>query len=492
MGEHEREGIYVISVIGSTIRLLRDNARAAAVSHDGTKIAFVDPDFKQISVMDIDGQQVRPLVAAEPGYVVLHPKWSNDGRRISYVKGRPNADVMEWTLLTCAPDGTGSVPLFTTDNTVGYDWTPDGRLILARTEPPPRRIDSNLWEIRVDTRTGQPKGEIRRLTDWTGFNFVGLNLTADGKQLVFTNYRPQSDVFMGEAEAAGQSMKTAERLTLDERLDWPSGWTRDGKAVLFYSDRAGAFNLYRQSLGARTPEAVVINAEQKWSPQLSPDGAWILYMSRADRKVPVRLMRLPAAGGAPELLFELKGAVDFANDPDIASTDESFPSFHCGKQPGTGCIVAERLGDKLVFSSFDPAQGRNKEAFTMPVKRAWQHNWDFSPDGTRLAVNTWERDKSNLQIVTVADGKATSVVLKDAVRLGRVAWAADGAGWYLISYSSRGNSVVFATLDGKTRLVYTTPWDLYSALPSPDGRHVAMGMITTNANVWKIAEFPKQ
>ena len=86
VGRDEREGIYVISVIGSTIRLLRDNARQAAVSHDGTKIAFADADYSRIWVMDADGQQVRPIVVAESGYIVGWPKWSNDGRRISYFR----------------------------------------------------------------------------------------------------------------------------------------------------------------------------------------------------------------------------------------------------------------------------------------------------------------------------------------------------------------------------------------------------------------------
>ena len=391
---------------------------------------------------------------------------------------------------TCDPNGGGRVALINNSDINDYDWLPGGRLVLAQTEPPPHSVDSNLWEMRVDTRTGQPNSKLRRLTNWTGFNFQGLNLTADGKRLVFTNNRPQSDVFVAEADGAAHAIKKPERLTFEERLDWPSGWTRDGKSILFHSDRAGAFNLYQQRVEARTAEVLVINAEQKWSPELSPDGAWILYLSRADQKSPARLMRVPAAGGSSEVVFDLRGSVDFALPGDIATTNQPFPSFHCGTQQGTACVVAERLGDKLVFSSFDPLQGRKSEVFSMKPERPWVQ-WDLSPDGARLAVSTFFRDKSDLRVVSVADGRSTPIVLKDVARLGGVSWAADSSGLYLPAFSSRGTTVLFATLDGATRVVYKTPWDVFSAFPSPDGRHMALGMVTTDSNVWQITNFPK-
>ncbi len=490
VGRDEREGIYIVSVIGSTIRLLRENAREAAVSHDGTKIAFADADHRQIWVMDADGQQSRPVVTAGPDYSVGWPKWSNDGRRLSYFRIRPSADVIEQVLETCNPDGSGRVALLN-DNSIGdYDWLSGGRVVVARTEPPPHSADSNLWEIRVDTSTGQPKSQLRRLSDWTGVNFQGLNLTGDGKQLVFTNYRPQSDVYIAELDGAGQPFKSAERLTLDERLDWPSAWTHDSKTVLFHSDRAGAFDLYQQGVQARTADVLVINAEQKWSPELSPDGAWILYLSRVDQKSPARLMRMAAAGGSSEVVFDLRGSVDFAIPTDISSTDHPFPSFHCGTQPSAGCVVAERLGSSIVFSRFDPAKGSKSEVMTFKPDHPWVQ-WDLSPDGSRLAVNTFFRDKGDLRIVTLADGRITLVPIKDVARLGGVSWAADSSGLYLPSFSSRGTTILFATLDGTNRMVYKSPWDIFSTLPSPDGRHIALGTVTTNSNVWLIPKFPK-
>ncbi len=36
------------------------------------------------------------------------------------------------------------------------------------------------------------------------------------------------------------------RLTVDDRIDWPGGWTRDSKAIFFYSDRLGTLDLFKQ------------------------------------------------------------------------------------------------------------------------------------------------------------------------------------------------------------------------------------------------------
>jgi len=40
-------------------------------------------------------------------------------------------------------------------------------------------------------------------------------------------------------------------LTFDEWLDWPTGWSRDSKAVLFHSNRNGVLNMFQQALTAR-------------------------------------------------------------------------------------------------------------------------------------------------------------------------------------------------------------------------------------------------
>jgi len=62
----------------------------------------------------------------------------------------------------------------------------------------------------------------------------------------------------------------------------------------------------------------------------------------------------------------------------------------------------------------------------------------------------------------------------------------------LASYSSRGTSIVRVRLVGASKLLFKQPsWDIYSLAPSPDGRYLACGPVTT-ANAWTIASFPRK
>jgi hypothetical protein len=77
--------------------------------------------------------------------------------------------------------------------------------------------DTNLWEIKVDPRSGRPAGKPRQITNWSGFLLVGPNATADGKRLVFGRVNAQADVYVGDLEAGGTRLKTPpRRLTLDD------------------------------------------------------------------------------------------------------------------------------------------------------------------------------------------------------------------------------------------------------------------------------------
>ena len=146
-------------------------------------------------------------------------------------------------------------------------------------ELPPNQYDSNLWELRFDEETGKPKGTPRRLTDWTGFYFGNPQLTADGKRFVFLNGRSAKRRLSRRTGATAEAeLKTPQRLTLDDRVDWPGGWSADSKTMFLYSDRNGDFDIYKQGVGERNADPVVTGPEEKWAPQISPDGKWVLYM----------------------------------------------------------------------------------------------------------------------------------------------------------------------------------------------------------------------
>jgi len=60
-------GIWIVSTVTGNPRLLRENARDAAVSPDDTRIAFKNRTHKEIWLMGVNGENARRLLSAQPG-----------------------------------------------------------------------------------------------------------------------------------------------------------------------------------------------------------------------------------------------------------------------------------------------------------------------------------------------------------------------------------------------------------------------------------------
>jgi len=45
-------------------------------------------------------------------------------------------------------------------------------LIFSLAEPSPNANDSNLWEVKLDPRTGKLEDKPARITNWAGFSFA--------------------------------------------------------------------------------------------------------------------------------------------------------------------------------------------------------------------------------------------------------------------------------------------------------------------------------
>jgi Tol biopolymer transport system component len=486
----------VISVIGATLKKLRDDAHDASLSQDGSQIVFRDAVSQDIWVMSADGGQAKLLIKHEPGYHVFDPTWFTSGKRILYGKFRINDGQITLDLESRDLQGGSPTILLSNPRLSDFSWGQKGRLIYAVREPPPNQGDSNLWTLRYDEETGRPKGVPRRLTDWTGFYFGNPQLTSDESRFVFLNRRAQSDVYLGQLSSGGDEMKTPQRLTLDDRIDWPGGWSLDGKTVFLYSDRNGSFDIFKQGINDRSAESVVTDNEEKWAPQVSPDGKWVLYMQwpKVAESAPVpagKLMRVPIAGGPSETVMGIKGKpwISYGSEP--TDTVAGYPSFRCPSHGSASCVLAEADEKQIIFTKFDPALGRQAELAKVPTSSDFAR-WDLSPDGSRVALSVFDYKAGDIQIIPLAGGVAQKISAMPWAQLAAVAWAADGKSLFLASYSSRGTAIVHIGLSGGSKLVFKSSWDVFSLAPSPDGHYLAFGPIVTSANAWTIASFPRK
>jgi Tol biopolymer transport system component len=490
----EKQGIWMISVIGATLKKLRDDAFDASLSPDGSQIVFRDSIKRDVWIMSADGGQARLLIKPDTGYHLFSPTWFPEGKRILYGKYQTTNGATTIALESRDLKGSDPVTLVSNPRLTDFFLANTGRLIYSVRELAPNNYDSNLWEVRLNDETGKPKGTPRRLTDWTGFYFGYPELTADEKHLVFLNGRAQSDVYLAELTNNGTELKAPQRLTLDDRVDWPGGWSPDSKTVFLYSDRNGNFDIYKQGVNEHNAETVIGGQEEKWAPQISPDGKWVLYMQwpKPEQGVPSpsgKLMRVPVAGGPAEAVMDLKGHPGILAGTDPTNTVAGFPSFRCVSHPAT-CVLAEADDQQLVFTSFDPAQGRKADLAKAPADPD-RASWDLSPDGSRVVISEFDYKAGDVQIVPLSVGTPQKLSAMPWTELAAIAWAADGKTLFLASYSSRGTAIVRMDLNGKTKQLFKEPaWDIFSLVPSPDGHTLAFGPVITSANAWTIPSFP--
>jgi len=226
----EHSGTWVISMLGGAPREIREGALASSVSPDGSSIAFTSSRFSSdIWLMGVNGEDPRKIVTADDGEWPNWVVWSPDSRRIAYERLRWGPAGTQCSIESRDLKGGRSAVVLSDpklgDGFEGFWWLADGRLIysLGETAPAVKSLeDTNLWEVMVDARSGQPAGEPRRITNWTGFTLVGPSASADGKRMVFCRASAQADAYIGDLQAGGTLLKAPpRRLTLDERNDHP-------------------------------------------------------------------------------------------------------------------------------------------------------------------------------------------------------------------------------------------------------------------------------
>jgi DNA-binding winged helix-turn-helix (wHTH) protein/Tol biopolymer transport system component len=504
-----RPSVWVVPAVSGPMRKIRDDALAFAVSRDGSLVAFGSNMnefyYREIWLMRPDGREARKLFDAEEHSTFVGAEWSPDSQRLAYVKWHQSADRGELSIESRSlkdetPVRAISIPYDLSD----WSWLPDGRMITSFPDPSDRRANTcNLWETRVDKRTGQPLEVPRRMSCWSGFCVDEPSVSADGKQLTFRKTLVASSVSVANLETNGMFITAPSRITLSEGRNYPVAWAGDSKAVLIVTDRNGKRQVSAHSL-SDAAESVVADLgntiEPSQSalidavlPRLSPDGSWIIYLVwSADfaSSAPAPLMRVPVRGGPAQLVLN--------------STAGAIHSIHCARAPATTCVLAERSVDhsQLVFTTFDPSRGRGQVVArfgTVPTADA-EYAWDVSPDGACIAI--LRRSEGSVDLLSLTGHASQRVVAKDRNSFQTVAWAADGRGLFVSALTKEGSAILQLDLKGNARLLKrfygivqagnepfmggsSTAW----ALPSPDGRHLAICSWNISANMWMLENF---
>jgi Tol biopolymer transport system component len=481
--------LWEVSIMGGTPRKLYDDGAFARVSPDGSKIAFLRSENEEIWLMQADGDSARKIVSEEEsGFGPV--AWAPDGMRFAYVRTKYHYGSYELDTQIQVYDVSSArsevvLPLSELADDIG--WANGGRLIYSLREPQPNVEDFNLWWVQLDARTSRALGSGTRITSGQG-STRGISITRDGRRMALWRRTRQPDVYLTHLDGQGKSFSKPQRLTLDERQDYPWSWTPDSKAVLFTSNRDGAFHIFKQGIDQTQPELLVGGSDDLYMPRLSPDGSMMLYLvttKMGEPSVNSRLMRVPLAGGPSQFVLKARGILN----------------QECARLPSTLCVYSQVDADQEKFFTFDPVRGKGTELSAARVKKEdGDYNWGLSPDGKYLATHQFygPQKVNGLRILPLAGGAARFIPISAWISNCGLDWAADSksvwvAGNMERTFSTRAKfRILNVDLNGKARMMLELNDQgirLGPGVPSPDGRYLALFGATYNSNVWLLDGF---
>jgi serine/threonine protein kinase len=457
---------WEISVLGTAIQRVpsvlqgtKPNTWRLPIWDDQLTILF-DPET--LAVQRPDGSEKKVLASCKDKGCALTFAFTGDSKRAFFGESYPNG---QSTIKTVSVAGGDETTVFRmTDRTlvdVGIGFS-DGRLISIFAES---EGNDNLWELWLDPTTWTLQRGPRQLTHWEHVELSWISGSMDRRRVAVVRDASQSDVYVAHLQQGG--ITTPKRLTLDDRDDLPASWTADGKRVLFTSFRTGNADVFMQDVDSETAIPLVTGPGFQGEPQVTADGKWVLYAAGAVR--PDRLMRIPMEGGEAAVVLEC----------------DTYLAHRCA--PMGPCVIVERRSNQETVSLLEPFK-KGRELFKVPATE----DINISPDGTRIAyIVPTGLPRRQVRIVRLDGTVDHDITVPVARHLHTLDWAADGRSLYAADSSDKGSSLLQIDVrSGDAQVLWRVPSShAPRAIPSPDGRHLAIRGGSTDSNVWLLEKF---
>ncbi len=431
--------VWEIGALGGWPRRIATAIGAAAISHDGQRIAMLQSSENQLAlvVASRDGSRENRVVFLPSGsYSIV--RWAPDDRAVAYQRLAHTAFDGHLEVASLATGERHEVARGTWLQ--GFAWLPDGSGFVYSSSRGSTMLYPPVFNLRAVRRDGS---DDRQLT-FGDHSYVEPDVHASGK-LIAGRTTSRSDIWKFPIGGSPRENTTnAVRITRQTgQVQVPSP-SPDDREVVFVSDTGGHSNLWiARTDGSATrpitfetdPDAAVgvpvwsprgdviafVRTElataalwavrpdgsglrrmvQGWGPCWSADGRWLYYWRLGVE--PGRVERIPVDGGAAEFIRDEEGLNITAISPDGATLFVARPvqSKFLG-QFGTGF---------LEFARASPPDGPCETIAQVAGARLAARVWGIalSPDGQYLAMSLIDGATTNLWILPTAGGPMTPV-----------------------------------------------------------------------------------
>ena len=377
------------------------NESDPALSPDGQRVAFVQRDPGVSASADIyirnlgDGRVVR--VTRDPASDRM-PAWSPDAAQLAFIRStNAGCDVMfvalaqnTERLLTACPNADDPK----------LSWTVDGSALL--TSYAPHLHAPSGWRIaRIDIATGEPNPLTTPPPGTVGDHSPVVS--PDGRHFAFIRRLSGgvSDVFVAALDGT-----SPRRVTFDDADLTGIDWTGDGRAIVYSSDRAGGYSLWRTAIDGGQPTLVAGGAARMKHPVVDRIGHRVVYENWNYE------INLWQAGSAPHVASP------------ITRTSELWNLYPQVSPSGTEiAYVSTQSGSHdLWTANRDGSQAR--QLTRLPNGAVQSPRW--SPDGRRIAYLARGLAGVDVHVVDATTANVTTLTSNTSNETAP-AWTHDGA-----------------------------------------------------------------
>jgi Tol biopolymer transport system component/DNA-binding winged helix-turn-helix (wHTH) protein len=472
-------GLWNVPIVGGGPRKVVDDGWGASISPDGTRIAFLRgaPHFRfqpygaELWIARFDGSDAREVTPSTPDKFFAAPAWSRDGRHLAYISSSKNYDSeVNSVEMKDVQSLSSRVLLSSVRAPDSLCWLPDDRLVYNIAEEL-NPADSNLWAVRAFSQNPPDPVRLTRGAGWV----TNISATANGRTLEFLRKSWQSQVLVARLASDGRQLAAPRRLTLDENNNLPFSWTPDSKAVIFASDRNGTFDLFTHALDQPLPEPLVAGPGNEVVSRLNPEGTEVLYQSvPKSTDAPTSIFAIPLAGGTPRLVLR----------------EQHIVNLQCAWLPSALCVYGVGISGKHFLRRFDSRTGESSLLAEIPTQ-GMPVNWSLSPNGSQLAIILYRPDQGIIHLRSTSGNTNRDLLVKGRVGLVTADWAADGRTFFVTSLDrERKTALLRVKLDGSSYLLLKDDrGSIEWAIPSPDGKHLAINRFTGITNAWSLTNF---
>lgn len=468
-------------------------------SPDNRQVYFVD-QRNTLSSIPVSGGESTEIIRSAPNPFALSP----DGRQVAFIRG-PN-------LVVAATDGTGETKLSERDGESRWysslaaqlTWSPDGERIVVsggyvekgqkaaelievfvasgaeRRIPIPRwdAINSVAWSADEKSlfvtarernaepmqiwRVSYPDGSVSKITNDLQ-SYARLTITNDSRILLAEKAVGACNVWIGSLDDPG----SIRQITFDDGdITGRSGLvlTPDNK-IIFTASYSGNLDLWKIDHDGGGLKQLTANAgDRNIRPQITNDGKYIVFSSRAAGTTRRNILRIDADGGNPLQLTN--GGQDYP----AVSPDGKWVYF---------TDIAEKISSvwKVSIDGGEISRVTGNYPAYIPT---------VSPDGTMLAFvyggDSEIADSGNLAILKLDSGEPPKIFDAQPFR-GVSQWSADHKS---LLYIQKGSPNLWRQpIDGSppvqvTNLGLETTWN-FTVSQNSDKIVIARGNAATEA-----------